>query len=300
MRQEKQFKSGFVALCGKPNAGKSTFLNTLFKEKLVIVSPKPQTTRNVISLIYTEENFQIIFQDTPGLFEPEYLMQEMMVKAAYKTLEESDLVLFLTEPEIPDELAGNLLDALFRKTKNVMLAVNKIDKLTQSSDVEKIKDAFRKIHSFKEISEISALTGKGVPELIEKIVLALPEGPALYDKEQLTLQNERFFVQELVREKIFLHYREEIPYSAAVLVDKFEENKGRKDHIVATIYVEKDSQKGILIGENGKALKHIGKEARKDIESFLQRPVYLELWVKVKPKWRKNAGDLKELGLQDA
>lgn len=299
MRQEKQFKSGFVALCGKPNAGKSTFLNTLFKEKLVIVSPKPQTTRNVISLIYTKENFQIIFQDTPGLFEPEYLMQEMMVKAAYKTLEDSDLVLFLTEPEIPDEFAGNLLDALFRKTKNVMLAVNKIDKLTQSSDVEKIKDAFRKIHSFKEIFEISALTGKGVPELIEKIVLALPEGPALYDKEQLTLQNERFFVQELVREKIFMHYREEIPYSAAVLVDKFEENKGRKDHIVATIYVEKDSQKGILIGENGKALKHIGKEARKDIESFLQRPVYLELWVKVKPKWRKNAGDLKELGLQD-
>ncbi len=299
MRQEKRFKSGFVALCGKPNAGKSTFLNTLFKEKLVIVSPKPQTTRNVISLIYTEENFQIIFQDTPGLFEPEYLMQEMMVKAAYKTIEASDFVLFLTEPEIPDELAGNLLDALFKKTKNVMLAVNKIDKLTQSSDVEKIKDAFRNIHSFKEIFEISALTGKGVPELIEKIVLALPEGPALYDKEQLTLQNERFFVQELVREKIFMHYREEIPYSAAVLVDKFEENKGRKDHIVATIYVEKDSQKGILIGENGKALKHIGKEARKDIESFLQRPVYLELWVKVKPKWRKNAGDLKELGLQD-
>lgn len=296
----KNCKAGFVALCGKPNTGKSTFLNTLFKEKLAIVSSKPQTTRHVIPLIYTGKNFQIVFQDAPGLFEPEYLMQEIMVKNAYKTAEECDIVLFFSEPEEPDALTITILDKLAKKKRKSLLVLNKIDKITHAPDIQKIKNAFRKIFPFKECVEISALTGKGIPGLIDKIVSELPESPALYDKEQITIQNERFFVQELVREKIFMHYREEIPYSTAVLVDKFEENKGRKDHIVATIFVEKDSQKGILIGEKGQALKQIGKEARKDIEIFLERPVYLELWVKVKPKWRKNARDLKEMGIQDA
>lgn len=295
----KKFKSGFVALCGKPNVGKSTLLNTLFKEKLTIVSPKPQTTRHVIPLILTEKKYQIIFMDTPGLFEPQYLMQKSMVNAAFNTIQECDVVAFMADPRLPDRTTADILERLKKENKKSILAINKVDSVKDKRELLPVMDTYKRTALFEHVLCISALNDEGIETLVEKIVELLPVSPPFYDEEQLTIQQEKFFVQEFIREKIFLHFKEEIPYSTAVLVEKFEENPGRKDHIIAAIYVEKDSQKGILIGNKGSALKRIGAEARKDIEAFLQRPVYLELWVKVKPQWRKNPRDLKELGIDE-
>ncbi len=296
---KKYFKSGFVALCGKPNVGKSTLLNTLFKEKLAIVSPKPQTTRHVIPLILTEKKYQIVFMDTPGLFEPQYLMQKSMVSAAFKTIQDCDVVVFMAEPRFPDRATRDIFERLKNESKKFILAVNKVDSVKNKNELLPVMDAYSRTGLFEHMLCISALKDEGIEALVEKIVELLPDASPFYDEEQLTIQQEKFFVQEFIREKIFLHFKEEIPYSTAVLVEKFEENPGRKDHIVAAIYVEKDSQKGILIGNKGSALKRIGAEARKDIEAFLQRPVYLECWVKVKPQWRKNPRDLKELGIDE-
>lgn len=298
-RKAKSFKSGFVALCGKPNVGKSTLLNTLFKEKLTIVSPKPQTTRHVIPLILTGKKYQIVFMDTPGLFEPQYLMQKSMVNAAFKTIQECDVIVFMAEPHLPDRATSNILERLKNEGKKSILVINKVDRLKNKNELLPVMDAYSRTGMFEHVLCISALKDEGTESLVKKIAELLPVSPPYYDEEQLTVQQEKFFVQEFIREKIFLHFKEEIPYSAAVLVEKFEENPGRKDHIVAAVYVEKDSQKGILIGNKGSALKRIGAEARKDIEEFLQRPVYLELWVKVKPQWRKNPRDLKELGIDE-
>lgn len=295
----KKFKSGFIALCGKPNVGKSTLLNTLFKEKMTIVSSKPQTTRHIIPLILTEKSFQMVFMDTPGLFEPHYLLQEVMVRMAYKTVEETDVCILMAEPRIPDSAAQKVIQSVLQRNKNTLLAINKVDTVKDKLEILPVIDAYRAAGDFKYILCISALHGEGVDDVLKKTLELLPAGKPYYDSEQLTTQHERFFAQEFIREKIFLHFKEEIPYSAAVLIEKFEENEGRKDHIVAAIYVEKESQKGILIGQKGAALKRIGEEARKDIELFLQRPVYLELWVKIKPGWRKNPHDLKELGIDE-
>ena len=290
------FKSGFVSIIGRPNAGKSTLLNSILGEKVVIVSEKPQTTRNRIRGIKNMENAQIIFLDTPGIHKAKGHLNEFMVKEAMSALEDMDIIIYLVEAtgKIKDELF--IIESLKRVRCPVLLGINKIDMVRKDS-ILPLMDEYSSVYPFREIIPLSARKGEGMDELFRCIVELLPEGPKYFTEDILTDQTERFVVAEIVREKVFELTREEIPYSTAVIVERFKENPGKRIiSISATINVERDSQKGIIIGKGGAMLKEIGTRARIDIERLLGTKVYLELFVKVVKDWTKNEKMLKEFG----
>ncbi len=293
------FKTGYVAIVGRPNVGKSTLINGLLQTKLSIVTPKAQTTRSRIIGVLTGENYQAIFLDTPGyLQKPQYELHKLMLQRVKEVIEEADLVLFMVEPY--GIKAGDLavLERIKEKQKPTILVINKVDTV-RKLDLLPLMEEWSKKYDFLEIVPISALKLDGVDRLLDLVVKYLPEGPALYPEDYVSDQPERFFVAEIIREKIFQLYRQEIPYATAVEIDEFVEQDpehGGKDYIRAIIYVEHDSQKGILIGRGGEALKRVGIQARQEIEAFLGRPVHLELWVKVRKHWRKDVNFLRRLG----
>jgi GTP-binding protein Era len=293
-----KFKSGFIAVVGRPNVGKSTLLNAFLEFKLCITTPKPQTTRHRILGILTDDDAQMIFWDTPGLIDPRYKLQSTMMKAAERAIGDADVVLIMTEAHTNNtQKDENVMKKIQELQKPIVLAINKMDLIPQNNVLPMIQ-RFRKFGE-PEIVPISALKEINLETLKVVLKKGLPYGPPLYPPDQLTEHPERFFVSEIIREKIFNSYYEEIPYSTAVVIDEFREREGRKDFIKARIIVERKSQKSILIGKNGKTLKQIGTLARKDIENFLQRPVFLELWVVVREKWRRNDTFLKEFGYEN-
>ena len=291
-----QHKSGFVAVLGQPNVGKSTLTNALLKFPLSITTPKPQTTRHRILGIHTEKDAQVIFLDTPGLIDPKYKLQDWMMKAARAALRDADVNLLLVEAAAkPHSKDVEILEMVAAAGAPIILGVNKID-LVDKKKVLPLIDAFQKLHEFSDIIPMSALENINLDVLMPAILKYLPFGPSLYPDDIVTEHPERFFVSELIREQIFRHYSDEVPFSTAVIVDEFHERPGRKDFIKARIVVERDSQKRIMIGKAGKDIRQVGQSAREEIEKFLQRPVYLELFVAVREKWRKKDIFLKEFG----
>jgi len=286
-------KSGFVNIFGKPNAGKSTLLNALMGEKLAIVSSKVQTTRHRIKGILTTEAYQIIFSDTPGIIDPKYKLHEKMMMAVKSALEDADLALLLVD--INDNWGE--VDSLFtslRLKAAALVVINKTDK----TNTEKIKEAisfFKDKKYCKEAVAISALTSGNVPELLDKIVQLLPEGQAFYNEDEISDLPTKFFVAEIIREKIYSLFEDEIPYHTTVTVNEFKQ-KSTLIKIRAEIIVQRESQKAIIIGEGGKMIREIGFQARKEIEHFLDQKIFLELFVKVRPKWRENELFLREYG----
>lgn len=297
------FRAGFVAIIGEPNVGKSTLLNCLLGQKISIVTNKPQTTRHKIAGILSTEHSQIIFLDTPGILKPKYLLHESMMDSVRAAIGDADLILFLIDATAPIPKPDNVNDVGFSQLRNirkpVYLIISKID-LVDKSDLIPVIVYYSKRYSFREVFPVSALKKVNTDRLIEWIVRELPEHPAYYPSDSVSEHSERFFVSEIIREKIFEAFREEIPYATSVEIIDFKEQEGRKDVIEAEIYVERESQKGILVGKQGGALKEIGERARKDIEAFLQRRVYLSLHVKVREKWRQKEEWLKRLGYKQS
>ena len=293
---EKKIKVGYVAIVGQPNGGKSTLLNNLLDFKVAAVTRKPQTTRHQIRGILNGEDHQIIFFDTPGLLEPKYKLQEAMRQAAFRSLKDADLVLFMVAAaKEPHEFDTKLLNEIHDFNSSIILVLNKMD-IISKNQVLPVMEYYSQLGILKSIMPISALKKDGLDSLKEEILSALPTGQPFYDDDQIMDHPERFVVSELIREKIFQRYGEEIPYATTVQIDEFKERKDGKDFIRAIIYVEKASQKGILIGKKGAALKDVGRIARQEIEHLLDRKVFLELWVKVKEKWRQDEKMLKEFG----
>lgn len=289
-------KAGYCAISGEPNVGKSTLQNSLLGHKLSIVTPKPQTTRHRVSGILTTSEYQIVFFDSPGIIDPSYELQSVMMKRVEQTLKDADIILFMVEATSrPEGKEEKIIERLRDYHKPLFLVINKIDLVKKYGLLPLIQE-YQKIHGFDEVVPISALTGDGLEILLGLIVKGLPPGEPLYPPDQLSDHPERFFTSEIVREKIFLLYGEEIPYSTAVLVDEFVERPGQKDYIKATVFVERDSQKAILIGKGGSSLKRVGEEARREIERFLGREVFLQLWVKTRKNWRKRRSDIKDFG----
>ncbi len=286
-------KVGFVNIFGRPNAGKSTLLNALLGEKLAIVSPKVQTTRHRIKGILTEPGYQIIFSDTPGIIEPKYKLHERMMQAVKTALEDADLALLMVDVSDNLEESDAIFTALRLKVPAILI-LNKIDGVP-AEKIEAAKSFFEGKPYVRELRMISALTGKGLPELLETILGHLPEGEPFFDDENLTDLPTRFFVGELIREQIYQLYQDEIPYHAAVLVQEFKE-KTTLVKIMADIIVHRDTQKGIILGERGKMIRELGTRSRLEIEKFLGQKVFLELFVKVRPKWRDNDLYLREYG----
>jgi len=292
----KPFKSGFAAIVGRPNVGKSTLLNRITGHKIAIVSDKPQTTRNRIRGVYTDENAQIVFLDTPGIHKPFSKLGDYMVKAAEGALDEVDVVLFLTD--VSEELGGGdryIIERLKNVKTPVILVLNKIDKVSRDG-VLPVIDAYRRLHDFTEIVPVSAARGDNVERLLELVIQYLPEGPMFYPPGQVTDHPERFICAELIREKILLLTREEVPHSVAVEIERMETDDRGLVRIGAVIYVERESQKGILIGKGGAMLKEIGRLAREEMERLLGSKIFLELWVKVKKDWRNHEAFLKSMG----
>jgi len=283
-----RFVSGFVSILGRPNAGKSTLLNALVGAKLAIVTPKPQTTRNLIQGVLHLPGAQVIFVDTPGIHKPDTLFNQRMLETVKSALDERDLLLFVADatrrigPE--DQEAVELVKQAHTPA---LLLLNKIDLLRDKSALLELIDGYRNLHSFEEYLPVSALTGEGLDLLKEELVRRLPEGPAYFPPDYITDQPERFLAAELIREKILFATREEVPHSVAVVVERWEETE-RLTRISATIYVERESQKGILIGAKGSMLKKVGTEARQEMELLFGRKIFLELYVKVRPKWRED------------
>ena len=295
---EGTFRAGYAAIVGAPNAGKSTLMNSLLGQKLSIVSSKPQTTRHRIIGILSDKNFQIVFLDTPGLLEPKYALHSAMMGAADRAIRDADVVLFIVDGSDTDEKElAPAFERLRNLSKPVILALNKID-LMNAASVKSRTETLSAKYAFRSVTSISALKGENTPSLIHAIATDLPEHPPYYPPDALTEHPEKFFVSEIIREKVFEQYRQEIPYSTSVDILEFTEEKGKKDIIRAEIYVERDSQKGIMIGKKGLALKALGENARKDIETFLGRRVYLELYVKVRDQWRNKDEWLKRLGYE--
>jgi len=286
-------KAGFVSIFGRPNAGKSTLLNALMGEKLAIVSPKVQTTRHRIKGIITEKDYQVIFSDTPGIIEPKYKLHEKMMLAVKTAMEDADLGLLLVDINENWEEVNQVFESLQLKVPAIVV-INKLD----GADTEKKEQAsiyFGTKKYCKEVIGISALKGFQVDALKQAIVKYLPEGEPFFAEDEMTDLPTRFFVGEMIREKIFNVYQEEIPYHTTVIVHEFKQ-KSTLIKIVADIIVQRETQKGILIGEGGKMIRQLGTDARKDIEQFVGQKVFLELFVKVRPKWRDNDFMLKEYG----
>jgi len=298
MTENRKFRSGFVAIIGNPNVGKSTLLNSFLGQKLSIVTQKAQTTRNRVTGILTEKDYQIIFLDTPGIFEPSYKLQQNMVRNALRAASEADVLLLMAEAYTkPDEFEREIFQKIKSLEKKSILALNKVDRVRKDSILPLIS-TYHEQFGIEEIMPISALRGDGVPELLDIIVNALPVGGMYYPEDQLSDLPERFFIAEIIREKVLMETQQEVPYSTTVQTDEVKERKGGRFYIRATIYVERESQKGIVIGDKGKRLKKIGQTARTDIEKWMDAPVYLDLWVKVKRDWRDKDRDLREFGYE--
>lgn len=295
MDEKKNYKSGFVALIGRPNVGKSTLLNFLVGQKVAIMSPQPQTTRNKISGIYTDDQEQIVFIDTPGIHKPKNKLDDFMDKSSYSALDEVDVVLFMVEPEPAGKGDQYIAELLKKIKKPVFLVINKIDKV-HPDKLLSIIDSYKNLGDFAEIVPISASQGNNVSELIKTIAKYLPEGPQFYDADQLTDRPEYFIVAELIREQVLKLIHEEVPHATAVVVDRMRDHEGGKLQIEATIYVERPGQKGIIIGKKGQMLKQIGIAARQEIEALLGEKVNLRLWVKVQKNWRSDPAFLKSIG----
>lgn len=285
-------RSGYVALVGKPNVGKSTLLNALLGRKLSIVTPKAQTTRHRILGILSDDTSQIIFLDTPGIIKPRYKLQEAMMHSVNEAITDADLLVFMADArqDTPDTLSLEQVG-----NRPAILAINKIDLIKQEEALPLVEQ-YMNLRAFEEIIPISALKGFQVDDLLGEIKKRLPLGPPFYPKDMISEHPERFFITEIIREKVFEQYRQEIPYSTTVNITSYEEREDGKDLIDAEIVVERDSQKGILIGKGGSALKRVGTAARKDIEVFLDKPVFLKLFVKVRSDWRNKDTLLRSYG----
>jgi GTP-binding protein Era len=293
-------KAGFVAIVGLPNVGKSTLMNALIGEKLSIITNKPQTTRKKILGILTTGNYQIIFLDTPGILNPSYLLQEKMLANVETAVRDADLVLFIidvdADPQGNKTLSDQKVLEIIKNSKiKKLLLLNKID-LSNQRVVENIINEYRSKEIFEKVIPISATEKYNFESVLDSILEYLPEHPKYFPDDELSDANERFFVSELIREKIFELYRDEVPYSTEVLIEEFKERSTGKDFIRAIIITEKESQKPIIIGDNGAMIKRLGKLARTAVEEFLGKEVYLELFVKVREKWRSNPTLLKSYG----
>jgi len=298
-RDTPAFKAGYVAIVGEPNVGKSTLMNALLQQKISIVTKKPQTTRQRVLGIATDEESQMIFLDTPGLLEPRYLLHEKMLQVALRALEDADVILVMTEPswgtQLPDQVKNHVLS--IPSSKPIVLCINKADTVARDTLLPLI-DNFSRMKHFRDIVPVSALRGENLGTLRSVLKKLLSPHPAFYPEDSLSEQPERFFASELIREAIFEQFQEEIPYSTAVEIREFKEREEGKTYINADIVVERDSQKGILIGKKGAALKRIGQTARIRIEEFIQRPVFLDLHVKVGEGWRSKESWMKRLGYE--
>ena len=286
-------KSGFVGIIGKPNVGKSTLMNKLVGEGLSIVTSKAQTTRHRIKGILNHEDYQIVFSDTPGLLEPNYLLQEKMMDFVKATLEDADAVLFISDLS-ETYLDEKTMEMLLSIKTPIIVIINKMD-MSSSDEINKLVHGWKKKLNPKAVIPISALKDFNVERVTESLLEFIPEAEPYFPKDSLSDANERFFVSEIIREKIMLHYQQEIPYSSEVIVESFKE-EAAIIKIAATIYVERDSQKGILIGKGGQDIKRVGTEARIDMEKFLGKKVFLEVFVKVEKDWRKNENKLRRFG----
>ncbi len=294
----KSYRSGYVALIGRPNAGKSTLLNHLVGEKIAAVSNKPQTTRHKIQGIVTFEEGQIVFVDTPGVHKPGYLLNRRMMSAVHDAILSVDLVILMRDAAVS---TGNgdrfVLDLVKQAEKSAILVLNKIDKLRDKAKLLPLIEFYSNEHEFKEIIPISALKGEAIELLLKEIIKHLPVGDPLFSEDELTDQSLRILVAEMVREKILETTGEEIPYVTAVITEKFDESDPNLTRIYCAIYVERNSQKRIVIGHQGKRIKDIGTKARRDIEKLLGKKIYLELFVKVVKDWRNQERNLNEIGI---
>lgn len=289
------YRSGFVSIVGAPNVGKSTLLNRILGQKVAITSPKPQTTRHRILGIWTTPEAQVIFQDTPGIHQAESLFNQRMLQIALSSLSDADVILFLVEPgrrSADQELA---MDSLRGQERTVILVLNKIDTIPKESLLPWMDELSRELPSAA-LVPISALTGENLAALLKEIVARLPEGPQYYPPDTMTDQPERIIAAEMIREQVFHQMRQEIPYATAVTVESFKEDRPDLIRIEATIHVERDSQKGIIIGKKGESLKRIGTAARKDIERLTGTKVYLELFVRVEKNWSRDPRSLRRFG----
>lgn len=299
MNSGKGFKSGFVAVVGRPNVGKSTLINALIDDKIVIVSDKAQTTRNRIVCVYTDEKKQIVFMDTPGIHKPKHKLGEFMVDQAVDSLREVEAVLFVVAANEKRGPGDNFVIEQLRKVNvPVFLIVNKIDTMEKQDLLEAIV-SYENSYPFEAVVPISAKEKDNIEEVVNLLEKHLPEGPKYFPDDMITDQPERLIISDIVREKILLQTHDEIPHAIAVDVDEMKTREDGTTYVRATIYVERDSQKGIIIGKQGAMLKTIGRQARGDIERLLATKVFLDLWVKVKKDWRNKSGMLSELGYRN-
>ena len=292
------FKSGFVNIVGNPNVGKSTLMNDLVGERISIITSKAQTTRHRIMGIVNAPEYQIVFSDTPGVLKPKYKLQESMLNFSEGALTDADILIYVTDVVENPEKNAEFLARVAKEKVPVLLVINKIDLLKSQDDLEAIVSKWKTILPNAEVFPTSALEHFNVTNLMTRIVELLPTGHPYFGTDALTDKPARFFVTEIIREKILTNYDKEVPYSVEVIVEKFDEKEGAI-HIMAVIYVERDSQKGIIIGKGGSKLKKVGIEARKDIETFFGKKVYLELFVKVEDNWRNRENKLRSFGYID-
>ena len=290
-----EHKAGFVNIVGNPNVGKSTLMNALVGERVSIITSKAQTTRHRIMGILNTPEYQIVFSDTPGVLSPKYKLQESMLDASEGALTDADILLYVTDVVENPTKNAEFLAKVAKETVPVLLVINKIDLVKEQSDLEAIVDRWQQMLPSAEIFPMSAKLHFNVDNLMKRIVELLPDSPPYFGKDALTDKPARFFVTEIIREKILLNYDKEVPYSTEVIVEKFDE-KDASIHIMAVIYVERDSQKAIIIGRGGPRIKRVGIEARKDIETFFDKRVYLEMFVKVEPNWRNRDNKLRAFG----
>lgn len=286
-------KSGYIAIIGKPNAGKSTLMNRILGSKISITTHKPQTTRHQILGIHSEEDLQIIFLDTPGVIDPRYELQKAMMRFVDRARKDADLILFIvdvTDHKIP----GRIFKTFSSMQKPVALVLNKMDRVSEAEG-QAVAAELNAEYDFEETHYVSAINGQGIDELMAMVKERLPAGPPFYPKEMLSEQPIRFFVAELIREQLFLQYHQELPYSCTVDIIQYDEREDL-DYINAEVIVNRDSQKGILIGKGGKAIKKLGKAARQTIQEFVDKKVYLDLHVKVRDKWRDNPNMVRNFG----
>lgn len=299
MEEKTMFKSGFVAVVGRPNVGKSTLINRIIKQKVSIVSDKAQTTRNRILCIHTDEDCQIVFLDTPGIHKPKHKLGQFMDEAAYQSLKDIDAVLFLisgNEKKGPGDMF--VLDKVKDAGVPVFLIINKVDLMSKEEIFQKITE-YNALYPFEQIIPISALNGDNVDAVLDELKKILQEGPKYFPDDMITDQPERLLVAEIVREKLFRCTRDEVPHAIAAYVEEMKPRGRNKVYIRLTIYVERDSQKRIVIGKNGSVLKEVGEQARREIENLLGSSVFLDIWVKVKHDWRNKASTLSELGYKN-
>ena len=293
------FKSGFVSVIGRPNVGKSTLLNALTGQKIAIMSDKPQTTRNTIRGVITNDECQLVFIDTPGIHKPRTKLGEYMVNVASETMKEVDLILFLTEAAVPPgNLDISIIEQLKKVNTPVFLILNKVD-IAGKDKLFSVIDGYSRLMDFKAVIPISALKNDGTDIIVKEALKYLPEGPRFFSEDTLTDQPEKVIAAEMIREKVLLNLEDEVPHGVGVEVMSFKEREDGLINIQATIYCEKSTHKGIIIGKQGQMLKKIGSAARFEIERLLDTKIFLELWVKVKPDWRNNDNMLKNLGYQN-